>query len=555
MSGRITSVRKVKKIETVLGNNKPGVNPFKKVFNRFGRQLAVGALTLTLAAGATCLPGCVPRTIVGAARVGDLATVKELVMKGKDPNGTDWHFGELFPDKSALMYAAKQGDLGMAKFLLENGVDVNEQTNNGGVTALFFAVTARNVEMMELLIENGANIELGRMLDSKPLIHSVKKNNPELVKYLLEKGADPSVKDGWGVSPLMLVSCSETDESSYDLENNLEIIRLLLKHGADVNERSVPYQSISGATTEYAGGGKTPLMFASGAAALQKAKFLIENGADVNAQDAMGMTPLMHNRSALFEMMELLLENGADPTHMDKDGCSLFMHMVQWHKLSKSIMYQRPNWMLRNELGGKRPDPFKTIKFLLENEGNVTAQDKKGRTSLMLALAIGNWETAELLLDNGAAASGIDKEGNSTLLHINHLVFGFPSTELVNRLIGLGAEINAQNKFGETALHMFLFQYEFELVELAVNHGADLNLQDTWKRTPLLSFMERSSRLDVRDDPGFLEKKHNIIRFLLENSAEVNVRDECGKTALFYANKTPRDRTTIKLLEEYGAKE
>lgn len=129
------------------------------------------------------------------------------------------------------------------------------------------------------------------------LMQSAGRGDTEIVKLLLDNGANVNAKDGWEQTPL-----------SYAVGGrHIEIIGLLLDRGADINSRAEI--------------GSTPLMNAAGVGSLEVIEYLLDRGADINAQNYNGTTALMF--AAGFkqpEAMNLLLERGAKPDLKDSHG-------------------------------------------------------------------------------------------------------------------------------------------------------------------------------------------------------------------------------------------
>ncbi len=110
----------------------------------------------------------------------------------------------------------------------------------------------------------------------------------------------------------------------------------------------------------------------------------------------------------------------------------------------------------------------------------------------------------------------------------------------VKRLIGVGADVNAQDNFGETALMKATYYEHQEVAQLLIENGADVNIQENSGATALFFATER----------GYLE----VAILLIENGADVNIQDNIGSTALTWA-LTGGHEEIAKLLREAGAKE
>jgi len=217
--------------------------------------------------------------LINAIINNDIETVKSFI-KSKNIN------------INILNYAIKENNIEIVLLLLENGADVNAKNNNGE-TCLYYATKENNIEIVQLLLENGADINAINNYGKTPLIYSIWSNNKDIVELLIQKGADVNAKNNYGDTPLYYAI----------KENNKDIVELLIQKGADVN-----------AINNY---GDTPLYYAIKKNKIEIVQFFLENGADVNAKNNYGDTPLIYAitnaiEENKIEIVTLLLENGAD---------------------------------------------------------------------------------------------------------------------------------------------------------------------------------------------------------------------------------------------------
>jgi ankyrin repeat protein len=166
---------------------------------------------------------------------------------------------------TALHVAALNGNYGIAAFLLENGADVDAATT-GGCRALHFAVRNQfqDPSMIDLLIAHGAAIDARNRDGTTPLLLAASECHTHLIPELLRHGADACAYDKYRVTPLHCLFGFQSSDHA--------VAKLLLKHHADVN-----------AVTRSR---CTPLHWCIQTTMLDnvwKVKFLVENGADVNA--------------------------------------------------------------------------------------------------------------------------------------------------------------------------------------------------------------------------------------------------------------------------------
>jgi len=239
-----------------------------------------------------------------------------------------------------LLKAAREGDVEKVKDLLARGADPN--AIKLGTTPLHIAAGHGHFDIVKILVENGANVNAKDLMGFTPLHSAIMGNHLAIVKFLIENGADINAKaenelpGGTGWTPLHLAASSgNLDIVKYLIDHGADVnakddvwftplheaarfghssvVELLIHHGADVNAKSIT--------------GSTPLHEAIGVIisarvlhtldkCLFVAKLLIDHGADVNAKEGLlGWTPLHCAAKWGFEdLVKLLLESGADPT-------------------------------------------------------------------------------------------------------------------------------------------------------------------------------------------------------------------------------------------------
>ncbi|MGD8367772.1 MAG: ankyrin repeat domain-containing protein [Desulfobacterales bacterium] len=180
--------------------------------------------------------------------------------------------------------------------LLQKGADVNYRDPDSGTTPLIMASTYGFAEIARLLIEKGADVNLQDHNGATALIGACRRY-PEIARLLLANGADVGV-----VSPVIGGPFAAAIMYAIGQEGDTSLAELLLKKGASVNE----------AATEGRLAGYTPLMMAVDRDSLEVVRFLVENGADVNARAADGATALSKAKKKDADpIVEYLQQHGA----------------------------------------------------------------------------------------------------------------------------------------------------------------------------------------------------------------------------------------------------
>lgn len=167
----------------------------------------------------------------------------------------------------SLIIAASKGDMPAVQLLLAKGAPVNETDKSSGSNPLFEAIMIDRLDIVKLLVEKGANVN-AQLNDGQSMLTIAKRRGrPDVIAFLESKGTKSDTINEYGGSLIIAVSrndlpavkvllakgspVSETDKvtgSNPLFEaiwiDNLEIIKLLVEHGADVNAKMKDGKSI-----------------------------------------------------------------------------------------------------------------------------------------------------------------------------------------------------------------------------------------------------------------------------------------------------------------------
>ena len=366
-----------------------------------------------------------------------------------------------------------------------------QHVNDGNYTAL-----------KDMLSNEKIDINLQDTFGETPLIIAVEDGNENIIKLLLEHGADIHQTNQNHETALMTALSID----------NINIIKLFFDHGKSINLEHG--KSINLENTY----GYTPLMLAVSNGNEEAIKLLLDNGADINQLNQNGMTPLMLAVSNdNEEAMEMLLERGADINQPNQNGETPLMLAVS-------------------------NDNEEAIQLLLDNGANINQTNQNGMTPLMLAVSNGNEEAIKLLLDNGANIHQTNQNGMTALMmalshgNINIIKLFFDHGKSIN--LEHGKSINLENAYGETPLMLAVSNGNEEAIPLLLDNGADINQLNQNGMTPLM--------LAVVND------KEEAMKLLLDNGADINQLNNTGMTALMMAASRGHEKAT-KLLLDKGA--
>ena len=224
----------------------------------------------------------------------DTVALESLIDGGAIVDESDFLLG------TALHHASVANNVESAKILINLGADIEAVSELQGSRPLHLAADNNSTKVLELLVQAGANVEASDDLDRLPLNRAVAAGHSEAVELLLDNGAGIESRDGlFHRTPLIIAA----------YHGRLGVARRLVLRGADVNARDDH--------------GKSPLWYAATpesyvpAGGPQLIEILAENGADLEAADNTGMTPLAWaknspGRSVIYiDIAEVLIDLGA----------------------------------------------------------------------------------------------------------------------------------------------------------------------------------------------------------------------------------------------------
>lgn len=459
-----------------------------------------------------------------AAMQRDLDSVRLLLAeRGADVNATGPH------DTPALHWLVRIEELDLTRRLLDAGADVN-QRNGLNVTALSLAINNLDLDMVQLLLDRGADAHSPDNAGETPLMQAASRGAPEIVKSLLAAGAEVNLREPHyqqtalmhGVrsgSPevvaLLLaagadpnVQSSPGDEPSWRLPAQVSASK-----GVGVNWGGFPEH---GSRTPI-GGAKTPLLYATRQGDLESTKLLVAAGADIEHRDANDTTPLLTailNATVASQpgpatehiaVAHYLIEQGADINASDWYGQTPLFAAVDLRNVEVSGpvrdngIDRAAAFELIEELLERGAEPNAQVQQVLPVRrwitrlGNLSWVDVTGQTPFFRAAYSGDVSTMRLLLEHGANPNLATFNGTTPLMAAAGVNWTVSQTydegpeallEAVQLAHSLGNDVNAQNALGFAAIHGAANRGSDDIIRWLAANGAQLDITDKVGRTP-----------------------------------------------------------------------
>ena len=352
--------------------------------------------------------------------------------------------------------------------LIFAGADVNER-NKKGVTPLALAVEHQRADLIVLYAKKGGDIHAEDMDGITPLTRALS-TSIELTEKLINS-TNCSTRDSYGNTPL---------HSAIQNNANIGHISYILECGADVNARNRR--------------GDTPLLVTVQQNNRTIGEMLISKKADVFATNTDNYSPLRVALTTGGDVQDWLL---GSEVIKSSDG------------MGNTPLHYAAEWQLND-----------SISVLFEKGATANVQNSNGESPVFSAVKADSPETISLLIKNGANKDLRDYLGNTPL----HMCIRWDSKDSVEILIKDGADINAKNLSGKTPLHEAARNGKISMVNLLLTNGADINSTDSTGKTVLMD--------------SILSTNIELVRLLLGKGASPLIQEMYGRNAYHEAAET-----------------
>ncbi|XP_046546391.1 uncharacterized protein LOC124256427 isoform X2 [Haliotis rubra] len=422
-------------------------------------------------------------------------------------------------------------------------VDVSAIDIFGNTPLHYAAETSHPLKVIDLLIQNGSNINCRNARGDTISLRLCKFNvlQRDLLEYLIRHDTDVNAADEDGKTIIMILA-----------ENgnlNAEMLDLLMKAGCDVNKQDAL--------------GNTPLHYCCISGDVNETlRCLLEYGANVNHSNTYMKTPLHYAFERMVpRVIEQLIHYGADTNATDKDGMTPLLFLCENTRTTIDIFTS-------------------CLNALLEGKCDLNKSDKEGKTALhYVCERQKNTDMACVLIQAGAKVNMRDNHGSTPLHYICAWEGVKDLSVMVNMLINQGSRTNICDEWKRVPLHILCKANDIDqdTLKILLNNGGTVNARDVFKKTPLHYACDHTpvnreaimllihGRADVNIADGnkrtplhvLCMQKHidkEAVNILLEKRAFVNTTDEHGKTALHYVSQNESStKEIVSLILQNGA--
>lgn len=513
--------------------------------------------------------------------------MEELLKAGANPNsGKEGQDDPAWAEKP-LLYCARFNYIQGMRLALQHGADIN--CKSGKVSPLYLAVQNGNLEIARMLLENGSDPN----------------ENPEGYDFLLLLALELGPK-----SIDMLDLLFDHGARIEEEDNSTEYRRTALARAAgnkDVNV--VKYLLRRGADVNHAGRNSHPPIYAAAwSSNIDGVRVLLKAGADVNALMVVNNWRPVISAYDNPRILRLLLKRGGDVNAISDDGTCLHMAVLYGFVKSVQILLEhKPKVDLEtlypSSRGTDSDDGYSAlslacdkgialpVQLLLEAGANMNHRTRLGKRPLDICVLNGNIDAASVLLEFRVPIDYTDEKGNMVL----HRISDSTPSELVRKLVNAGADLHASNKNGVTPLQVAVEAQNITVVEYLLSKNADpsqcsneahsllhiacdkndlpllrvlvekgkmdLQLADSMKGTPsllmtlvetwrepnmgLLAYLVETGKADLHRQSGYLEypllatlafRHKPQLQYLLKHGANPDIEDSSGRRPLHFAS-------------------
>lgn len=475
------------------------------------RYTDVEALRMLIDNGADIQTHCTPRfesLFIAAINNPSAAIIETLINNGANVIDRD------FEKNTALILAATfNSSANVITTLLDYGLKINDK-NKYGYDALMLATYENGrIPIIQTLLDNEANVNSTDLEGHTPLMAAAIKGRDDVMKYLIQRGADYKAEDKNNISVLNYYHQRiylEDEEYKNSAKPQSPSERLFSE-----------FQYIAQKSKKYNEDLKKSIYAPNPDAALISA---IEHLAYIDAQDENGCTTLLNaaRQNLPLSFIEKLVNAKANVNASCLSGRNALMFLSS-----------------HAETAADAENQIKKVHYLIENGLDINAADENGNTALMHAVANHAHNNFISTLIKAGADVNTANQQKDTALWIAIRQQDAPET--LKLLLEYHANPNAKDRQGETPLwYQLRNEYNNVITKILIRSGADVNLPNIVGDTPLWYAL-------------YKKISPEIIELLIATQQDTNIRNENGDTPLLYAVKNDYPASIVKALLENGA--
>lgn len=473
--------------------------------------------------------------------------------------------------QTVLHAAARTFNLPLIKLCLEKGIDINVKDSLGHTPLMAlleatweYADIPDSMEMrytaFMFMVKAGANIKIKDRNNTTLLHFAAKSDAPRIARFLLDKGLPvdgetvTSTPPGQRKAGTPLVTAAGN--------NRLEMVRLLLSKGADINANKGDYD-------------KTALHRAVEMGYTAIADYLIKSGARLDIADRQGRTPVYYAVSNSYTgLIRLFVSKGETILVKDKYNNYAVLYALENGYTEPLDMALSPQNHLSaanaKELVGSTllhsavtAGSKKYVQYCLDKGVSIDARDRNGLTPLFKLFQRRRFELAPFLLEKGADVNAVDSTGNTPVFY----AAAMGNLELFQTFAPKGADLLITGKNGQTLLHAAAKSDNIQIATILLEKGIKVDARDKAQNTPLhiaansgsikmvRLFIDKGADIHAKTSDKYDRKtfhsnyplgstalhkaakgKHpEIVKLLLDAGARVDTKTADGDTALFFA--------------------
>ncbi len=417
--------------------------------------------------------------LMEAIKIGDLLTISALAT----PFNIN-HYDLRSKDITPLIGAIRHNQIDAVKLLIQLGADIRVDSCLS-YNPITFAIENNNLEMAELLINNGIELNKGRM---KPLNQAVILSNTEAASFLLARGADINLKTTHCKFDPAILTAAE--------HGNIKMIAWLLDHGAIADTYGLtPQNYIIG---PYEKANNTSALFkVIKSGHLEAIQLLLEAGAGISEDISPLHIAVLQND---LSKMKILLADGLSPNITNETTFTPFHYALYLNNIEALELLKQygADLSLKIDSGYEEILPMeiallsnatKASLWLLENGVDIYQKYTHDETALSYAASEGNIELVNILLDKGANVNDLNDHGESVLYAATYS----NNPDMIKLLVDKGAPLNIQNEDGRTeffhaAFNILFNECDSAMLKILLELGADPSIKDNRGQTALEYF-------------------------------------------------------------------